>query len=278
MRKTNKKGFVFELSLVFVTFILLVTIVVQVNSRLQVFKEVVGKEAFDVLEANLKIRAEKFRYHRLGKYALYNAIYDFAAAGGKNTDECGKEESYVKWTHLTDEEFKNCMPVNYVSDFNLTFTDNFNELLLTAMPAANNKHEFSIDYDLEENKLSVDETTRGSLEMEYKPNALITDEMSLNAAENYNLGVYGKLIALSKSLLAKCGTNQTEELKKCIEPVIAVFNDANKLSVNHEIKQRTAKFDLDQSDIFPYVNADNIELKKPRIKFALDIGNISSMK
>jgi hypothetical protein len=177
MKKVGKKGFVFELSLVVITLILLVTVVVQVNSRLQVFKKVVGEEAFDLVKADVDMQSFEFKYDELGKYAFYNSVHDFATNGGKNEVDCGEIDGYNKWTQINGEVFKDCMPTNFMSDFNESFISRFNGILSSVMPEIDGEHEFSIKYDLKSRKLIINENTENRVRLMYKDGATITHKL-----------------------------------------------------------------------------------------------------
>ena len=115
MKKPNKKSMLFNISLVLISIIVLITALMALIA-LKPFKEGIGTRAFDVIKVYQETENRLFYVDRAAKLSAQQSAYDLAFNGGFETDsDCGKYKDYNVWS-TTDPSIY-CYPDNYKEVF-----------------------------------------------------------------------------------------------------------------------------------------------------------------
>jgi soluble lytic murein transglycosylase-like protein len=186
----RRKGFVFNLSLVMVTLIVLISLFLVLQGKKSKV-EPIGSRQFELTEAYQKGENVRFFVEQSAKYSLSQAIYDLSQNGGfAESGACGSYAGYQVW--LSD---KKCFP-NYQEELTNRF-----QLLLAR---------YLLIYGAE-------------LPLEYSSSVKSSQPLTLVSSANSAVVIN----IISKELAAKKYTDQSlrDESKSMVAPKVVQKND-----------------------------------------------------
>jgi hypothetical protein len=127
MKKLNKKGLLFNISLVIITIIVLTTALIALG-QLTSFREGIGARAFEIVQLYQEAEKRLFYVDQSAKLSAQQAAYDLAQKGGFfNETLCVLYRDFAVWA--TADPSISCYPINYKEDFKRILNNNMKNYL-----------------------------------------------------------------------------------------------------------------------------------------------------
>jgi hypothetical protein len=257
VNRLNKKAIMFSLLLILlIGFPALYTIYGSFKGKQKLFEGATGDSQVMLLNVYGEGEKQLLFLDYAAKYALYQSVHETARRGGFVSDPgCGSIEGYV----LYMDGGRSCMfeHLYMVTDtvkllFHSYLMEYFEKLSLPDF-------DYAVTGDI---GLTLEGTPRGSLNLTFK-NGVYSVHPSFSAQVDYDMGIYGALIAQVKELNQTCYGVGDEALYACVErlkpPGSAVMQKG----------ARTFVFDVSSGAPMPYFDGAAKSVQPVVIRFGV---------
>jgi hypothetical protein len=261
MKKPNKKAMLFNITLVFVTIIVLTAafaILVRKNSQ---FDTGIGKRQTQLIKTYQEADKLLLYIDHSARLTTETTLYNLAQKGGyKNKPSCGSSSDYTFWRKKDQECYPEKISLNFKKLFDISFDQYIflynrnNELKFPT-----NNYEYTIYQD------NIIGTAFENIELEIPSSGIskYSFKPSFNIPLNFDLNIYTKTIEQAKQLV-NCNLNNNPE--QCRTDLLTT-DEYKDWTTNKQ--SNTYFFDIKTGKTI-WIYTDLLKQEEIIIKFAID--------